>query len=286
MSPPIFRLPATQVAARASPPVQTADSVLPLVVIVLSCLLLVTSFLRRKLQAASGEGRTQSAFAYLSQLLDSSYVQEPSAIFKEPCPATTDAHPADWCETQGGHPSALWSESDGDDAFGQAAQDKECSSPTEPSDNQVKAQSSSSSWGCSQQRIYTQALMLVHRDLALRIAQGAPGLSPVTPPSSTAAPLKAMSVQVECPVDHAAKLHETLPQELKLMKPPTRWQKLRVPLAHGQPLLIHVNEAQHRYQVYCDQVELKTLSWGGKSRPKLQEAWRKLQQLVDKEMKV
>lgn len=135
-------------------------------------------------------------------------------------------------------------------------------------------------WGCLQQQTYSPSLLLVHRELAIRIAQGAPGLSvsePVTTPNMS---LKtAPVIQVAAEQRQGSDSAQISCQEVEQMEPPTRRQKLVVSTS-SQDLRIYVNEAQRRYQVYCGQKELKSISWGCQNGAKPWDSWKKVAKLV------
>jgi len=68
-------------------------------------------------------------------------------------------------------------------------------------------------------------------------------------------------------------------EDLGSMAPPIRRQKLVVS-DHGG-FNIHVNAQQSRYQVYQNQVELKSFSWGAQHQ-RLKQSWRQVQDLIAK----
>eukprot|EP00930_Biecheleria_cincta_P026245 TRINITY_DN18522_c0_g1_i1.p1 TRINITY_DN18522_c0_g1~~TRINITY_DN18522_c0_g1_i1.p1 ORF type:complete len:247 (+),score=41.15 TRINITY_DN18522_c0_g1_i1:85-741(+) len=114
--------------------------------------------------------------------------------------------------------------------------------------------------------------------------QGAPGLSIselLTPPavSLRAAPMSQVAERAEQRQGPVADDAQISPCELEQMEPPTRRQKLVVS-SSTCVFRIHVNEAHRRYQVYCGQKELKSISWGCQNGARPWDSWKKVQKLV------
>eukprot|EP00440_Ansanella_granifera_P016893 gb/GFBE01018356.1/.p1 GENE.gb/GFBE01018356.1/~~gb/GFBE01018356.1/.p1 ORF type:complete len:331 (+),score=81.55 gb/GFBE01018356.1/:1-993(+) len=325
----IPKFPVAQVAARSSPSVLTSEaSMLPFVILALSFLLVLTSFLRRKLQQdCDKHSPAPSAFAYLFQTLlepaeevvgdgreatdaavdletplpqpteivggtgsveevvddDHDEIALESADLETPLQQTTEIEAAVVAEevVDDCHEEIALASTDLEateiEAAGAAEEDVPALDSAEPEDL---------GWGCAQQQIYTKALLLCHRELAIRIARGPPGLEQESNvPERVGLTSRHLSLDEPVASTTQPAQQQLSLQDLQAMEAPSRYQKLLVKAGRGEPFHIHVNASQLRYQVYRDRVELKSLSWGGKTAPRLQDAWRQVCNLVAKGVK-
>lgn len=134
-----------------------------------------------------------------------------------------------------------------------------------------------------EEMIYSASLLLAHREICLRIARGAPGLTKpegCAPTTEDAAPLQEASK--ETPKEKSPKkapqpaVHCT-PEELQAMEPPMRKGKLVV---GESDLTIYINADQSRYQIYRNGRELRSLAWGGSSTSRLRASWKKVLEMA------
>jgi len=180
------------------------------------------------------------------------------------------------------------------------------SSTEAPSDDDVLADvgskscgcSTGSGWGCTTHRVYSAHLLLHHHVVSKRIACGPPGLTRDEPSTESSAGLRAVSSDVvaaafappglvppalrkaESQSEGAVQTVFTL-KELANMAPPTSKRKLLI--AESPGAAIYVNSAHHRYQLYQDGNEIKSLSWGGLKMNRLSEAWGQLPDFIPKQ---
>mmetsp|Transcript_52224 Transcript_52224/g.93683 ORF Transcript_52224/g.93683 Transcript_52224/m.93683 type:complete len:267 (-) Transcript_52224:157-957(-) len=249
---------AAQVTSRSPCIGVDGASILPLVILALSCFLVTVSLLRKKLEQGGALKAAPSAFAYLSQALQAERYEGSKSIAEEADPRSLDL--TDACTSQCNMPAppGLW-----------------------PCEHPVTF--AIDVWGCEHSKTYTRALMLSHREIAIRIGQGPPGLT--APPELPRMTAQSLKTSTDVCTSHESPLAQKKRKEFRLrdlrtMAPPTRRQKLVVSGDHGS-FNIHVNAQQYRYQVYKNQVELNSFSWGGQSQ-RLKQSWRQVQEIIAK----
>lgn len=141
-------------------------------------------------------------------------------------------------------------------------------------------------WGCASHCTYSSSLLLAHRVVSVKIAQGPPGLTLGGVMARESSSLRALKVgdtfshmsMAEPAIAEVATL-----EAFAIMDPPT--SKCKLLLAFCPGLSVHVNSGQRRYQVYHSGKEITSLSWGVSSATKRLDVWAQLSDVLRTHMR-
>jgi len=134
-----------------------------------------------------------------------------------------------------------------------------------------------------EEMIYSASLLMAHREIFLRIARGAPGLTkpegcaPTTEDAADSQEAVKETLKEKSPKKAPQPAVHCTPDELQAMEPPMRKAKIVV---DETDLTIYINADQSRYQIYRNGRELRSLAWGGSSTSRLKASWKKVLEMA------